>query len=178
MTKKQYRMGEIMITEEQIKARVKELGKIITKDYEGEEVLFIGILRGSVVFLSDLIRAVDLTSTIDFMDVSSYGAATKSSGVVKINKDLEASIENLNVIVVEDIVDTGVTLHYLLDYLKVRHPKTLKICTLLDKPERRQADVQADYIGFVVDNKFIVGYGLDYDQKYRNLPYITCLEEI
>ncbi|MEG1584189.1 MAG: hypoxanthine phosphoribosyltransferase [Anaerovorax sp.] len=175
---KEYKFGEVLITEEQIHNRVVELGKQISKDYQGEEILLVGILRGSVLFLSDLMRAISADTKIDFMAVSSYGASTKSTGVVKINKDLESSIEGLHVIVVEDIVDTGITLHYLKTYLQDRLPKSLKVCTFLDKPERRQVNIEADYVGFEVDNKFIIGYGLDYGQKYRNLPYITCLEEI
>ena len=167
--------GEIMIAEEQIRQRIKELGKQISEDFQGEEVLVIGILKGAVLFLSDLIREISLDTKIDFMAVTSYGASTQSSGVVRILKDLDSGIEDLNVIIVEDIIDSGITLHYLRDYLIGRKPKCLKICTLLDKPERREADIKADYTGFEVENKFIVGYGLDCDQKYRNLPYITCL---
>lgn len=173
-----YAFGQVMITEEQIRQRTKELGQQISKDFKDEEVLVIGILKGAVLFLSDLIREMTVDTRIDFMAVTSYGASTKSSGVVRILKDLDTGIEDLNVIIVEDIIDSGVTLHYLRDYLLGRKPKSLKICTLLDKPERREADIKADYTGFQVDNKFIVGYGLDYNQKYRNLPYITCLEEI
>lgn len=128
--------------------------------------------------MADLIRNISIDTEIDFMAVSSYGGSTKSSGVVRILKDLDAAIEGKNVIVVEDIVDSGITLDYLRDYLKAMKPKSLKICTLLDKPERRAREIYADYVGFEIDNKFIVGYGLDYDQKYRNLPYITCLEEV
>lgn len=170
-------LGKVMISEEQIRQRVKELGKQITEDYKGKEILFIGILRGAVIFMSDLIREVNLDTKIDFMAVTSYGASTKSSGVVRILKDLDDDIEGMDVIIVEDIVDSGTTLHYLRDYLLGRMPKTLKICSFLDKPERREANIRADYIGFEVENKFIVGYGLDYNGKYRNLPYITCLEE-
>jgi hypoxanthine phosphoribosyltransferase len=166
-----------MITTEQIRQRVRELGRQITEDYQGKEVLFIGILRGAVIFMSDLIREVALDTRIDFMAVTSYGASTKSSGVVRILKDLDCDIEDLDVIIVEDIIDSGTTLHYLRDYLHGRMPKTLKICALLDKPERRETDIKADYTGFTIENKFIVGYGLDYNGKYRNLPYITCLEE-
>ncbi|HWQ78245.1 MAG TPA: hypoxanthine phosphoribosyltransferase [Anaerovoracaceae bacterium] len=169
--------GKIMITEEQLKQRVKELGQQISEDYKGKEILFIGILRGAVIFMSDLIREITLDTQIDFMAVTSYGASTKSSGVVRILKDLDADIEGQDVIIVEDIIDSGTTLHYLRDYLQGRMPKTLKICALLDKPERREADIRADYTGFEIENKFIVGYGLDYNGKYRNLPYITCLEE-
>ena len=173
-----YAFGEVMITEEQLKQRAKEIGQQISKDFEGEKVLVVGILKGAILWMSDLIREITIDTQIDFMAVSSYGASTKSSGVVRINKDLDTGIEDLNVIIVEDIIDTGVTLHYLRDYLLGRKPKTLKICTLLDKPERREVDIYADYTGFVVENKFIVGYGLDYAQMYRNIPYITCLEEI
>lgn len=173
-----YKFGEIMITETEIQEKVEKLGAQISLDYAGKEILLIGILRGSVLFLSDLMRAITVDVTIDFMAVSSYGQSTKTTGVVKINKDLESSIEGLNVIVVEDIIDTGITLHYLRTYLQDRLPKSLKICTFLDKPQRREVDIKADYVGFEVENKFIVGYGLDYGQKYRNLPYITCLEEI
>lgn len=169
-------LGKVMITEEQIRQRVRELGKQITEDYKGKEILFVGILRGAVVFMSDLIREVGLDTKIDFMAVTSYGASTKSSGVVRILKDLDADIEDMDVIIVEDIIDSGATLHYLRDYLLGRMPRSLKICTLLDKPERREADITADYTGFKIENKFIVGYGLDYKGKYRNLPYITCLE--
>ena len=172
-----YVFGEIMITEEQLKQRTKELGRQISKDFEGEEILVIGILKGAVLFLSDLIREITVDTRIDFMAVTSYGASTQSTGVVRILKDLDSGIENQNVIIVEDIIDSGITLHYLRDYLLGRLPKNLKICTLLDKPERREANIKPDYVGFEVENKFIVGYGLDYDQKYRNLPYITCLEE-
>lgn len=171
-------LGQVMISEEQIAQRIKELGKQISEDYKGEEILLIGILKGAVVFLSDLIREITVDAKIDFMAVTSYGASTKSSGVVRILKDLDSGIEDLNVIIVEDIIDSGITLHYLRDYLLGRKPKSLKICTLLDKPERREADITPDYVGFEVENKFIVGYGLDCDQKYRNLPYITCLEGI
>jgi hypoxanthine phosphoribosyltransferase len=172
-----YVFGEIMISEKQLKQRTKELGQQISRDFEGQEVLVVGILKGAVLFLSDLIREMTIDTKIDFMAVTSYGASTQSSGVVRILKDLDSGIENENVIIVEDIIDSGITLQYLREYLRGRKPKCLKICTLLDKPERREADIKPDYVGFEVDNKFIVGYGLDYDQKYRNLPYITCLEK-
>lgn len=175
---KEYRFGETMITEEQLAKRAEELGRQISDDYKGEEVLCIGILKGSVMFMADLIKNITVDTAIDFMAVSSYGGSTKSSGVVRILKDLDSLIEGKNVIIVEDIIDSGITLDYLREYLKAMKPKSLKICTLLDKPERRARDIKADYVGFVIENKFIVGYGLDYDQKYRNLPYITCLEEV
>jgi len=169
--------GEIMIGEEEIQKRVAELGREISKDYEGETILTICVLKGACIFMSDLLKKISTETNIDFMAVSSYGDATSSSGVVRILKDLDSSIEGKHVLIVEDIIDSGLTLHYLRDYLMGRKPKTLKICTLLDKPERREADIKADYVGFVIGNKFIVGYGLDYQEKYRNLPYITCLVE-
>ena len=168
---------EVLITREQLAQRVRELGQQITKDYEGEPVLLVGILRGSVPFMADLMREIDLDVTIDFMSVSSYGGSTKTSGVVRIIKDLETPIEGRNVIIVEDIIDTGLTLHYLKGYLGGRNPKSLRICTILDKPSRRKIDIKGDYVGFEVDDKFIVGYGLDFNQRYRQLPYISWLKE-
>ena len=167
--------GEVMIGEKQILERAEEIGKLISEDFAGEEVLLIGILKGAVMWLSDVIRHIDLDVRIDFMAVESYGASTKSTGVVKIVKDLDVPIEGRNVIIVEDIVDSGVTLNYLKNYLLGMNPKCLKICTLLDKPTGRKIEIHVDYIGFTVPDKFIVGYGLDYDQLYRNLPYITCI---
>lgn len=169
-------VGTTIITEEQILKRAKEIGAQITEDFKGEEVLFVGILKGAVLWLSDVIKNVYLDTKIDFMAVSSYGAETKTSGVVRIMMDLDTSIEGKNVIIVEDIVDSGITLNYLKGYLLGRNPKALKICTLLDKKEGRRTEVEVDYVGFEVDDIFIVGYGLDYDQKYRNLPYITYIE--
>ena len=168
---------EILISKEQLEDKVKEIGKRITEDYRGEEVLLVGILRGSVPFMADLMRAIDLDITIDFMSVSSYGSSTKSSGVVRILKDLETPIEGKNVIIVEDIIDSGLTLDYIKGYLQGRHPKSLRICAILDKPSRRKVQIRADYVGFEVEDKFIVGYGLDFDQHYRNLPYISWLKE-
>jgi len=170
-------VGEIMITQEQILARAKEIGNQIAKEYAGEGVILIGILRGAVLWMADLMKEIDLDVEIDFMACSSYGAATKTSGVVKINKDLDSDIEGKNVIIVEDIVDSGITLNYLKGYLENRSPKSIKICALLDKPEGRRADLVVDYVGFTVEDKFIVGYGLDFNQKYRQLPYISCLSE-
>ena len=169
-------VGTMLISQEEISKRAVEIGKQISEDFKGEEVLFVGILKGAVLWLSDLVKNVDIDVKIDFMAVSSYGAETKTSGVVRIMKDLDTSIEGKNVIIVEDIVDSGITLNYLKGYLLGRNPKALKICTLLDKPKGRRADVKVDYIGFEVEDIFIVGYGLDYDQKYRNLPYISYLE--
>lgn len=166
-----------MITQEQINKRAAEIGRQIEADYRGESVVLVGILRGAVVWMADIMKNVNLDMRIDFMAVSSYGASTKSSGIVKINKDLDTDIEGKNVIIVEDIIDSGITLNYLKGYMENREAKSVRICTLLDKPEGRRVDIDVDYIGFTVDDKFIVGYGLDYDQKYRNLPYISYLEE-
>lgn len=168
---------EILLSKEQLENRVAELGAQITKDYEGQTILLIGILKGSVPFMADLMRHIDGDVEIDFMSVSSYGSSTKSSGVVKILKDLDGGIEGKNVIIVEDIVDSGLTLSYLKKYLLGKHPASLKICTLLDKPARRKVELDPDYCGFEIEDLFIVGYGLDYDQKYRNLPYITWLKD-
>ena len=169
-------VGTTIITEEQILKRAKEIGAQITKDFEGEEVLFVGILKGAVIWLSDVIKNVHLDTKIDFMAVSSYGAETKTTGVVRIMMDLDTSIEGKNVIIVEDIVDSGITLNYLKGYLLGRNPKSLKVCTLLDKKDGRRTEVDVDYVGFEVDDIFIVGYGLDYDEKYRNLPFVGVLK--
>lgn len=177
MAEKEYAFGEVLISEEELSESIAALGRQITEDYAGEEVLMIGILKGSVPFLAELIRRIDLDVQIDFMSVSSYGASTKSSGVVRILKDLDSGIEGRNVIIVEDIVDSGLTLQYLKEYLGGRKPKSLRICTLLDKPAGRRVELEPDYKCFTVGDQFIVGFGLDYDQKYRNLPYISCLVE-
>ena len=169
-------IGTVLITEEQIREKAEEIGRQISEDYAGQEIILVGILRGAVPWMADVMKRITLDMTIDFMAVSSYGAATKSSGVVKINKDLETDIDGKHVIIVEDIVDSGVTLNYLEGYLKSRGAASVKLCSLLDKPEGRRVDIKADYVGFTVDDRFIVGYGLDYDQKFRNLPYITWLE--
>ena len=165
-----------LLTREQLAKRVAELGARITEDYRGKDLLMVGILKGAVVFFSDLIRHVDIPVSIDFMDISSYGSATKSSGVVRILKDLDHAIAGRHVIIVEDIVDTGKTLAFLKENLLARGAASLKICTLLDKPERRQVEIEADYFGFVIPNEFVVGYGLDYAEKYRNLPEIGVLK--
>lgn len=170
-------LGEILITQEQIENRAVEIGKEITSDYQGEEVYVIGILKGAVMWMSEVLKNMDLPTRIDFMAVSSYGASTKSSGVVKINKDLDDSVEDKNVIIMEDIVDSGITLNYLKEYLLGMNPKSLKICTLLDKPEGRKKDIDVDYVGFDVGHVFIVGFGLDFNQRYRNLPYITSVRD-
>ena len=170
-------VGKILIDEETIMKRVAEMGAEITKDYQGKELVVIGILRGGVIFMSDLVKQIKLPLFMDFMAVSSYGMSTKSSGVVRILKDLNEDIEGKDVLIVEDIVDTGLTLHYLVDYIKSRKPKSVKVCCFLDKPSRRKIDVEVDYVGFQIPDKFVVGYGLDYAQKYRNLPYVSVLEE-
>jgi hypoxanthine phosphoribosyltransferase len=167
---------EEMISEEKVNARICELGAQISKDYAGEKVHLICILKVASFFACELAKRITIPVTIDFMSVSSYGGSTTSTGVVKIVKDLDEPIADENVIVVEDIVDTGRTLSYLLDMLKDRGPKSLKLCALLDKPERRVVEIEADYKGFEVPDEFIVGYGLDYDQKYRNLPYIGIVK--
>lgn len=169
-------MHTILFTEEQIQSRVKELGQTISRDYAGKEPLFVGVLKGSFVFMADLVRQVDIPCSLDFMAVSSYGNATKTTGAVKINKDLSQDIEGRHVIVVEDILDSGVTLSYLSRYLQNRNPASLTIATLLDKPSRRRAEVYASYVGFEVPDAFVVGYGLDYAEKYRNVPYIGVLK--
>lgn len=170
-------VGEVIITEEEIRIRAKEIGKQISEEFAGEELMVVGILKGAVLWMSELIKNIDNKDmTIDFMVLSSYGASTKTSGVVRIIKDLDSDIGGKNVIVVEDIVDSGITMNYLKGYLKGRNAKSIKICSLLDKPSGRKVDIQADYTGFTVDDRFIVGYGLDFDQKYRQLPYISFLK--
>lgn len=166
----------ILFTEEEIVSKVKELGDVITKDYAGKNLLVVGILKGSAVFMSDLIRAINLDCSIDFMRVSSYGSGTRSTGNINIELDLRCPIDDYDVLIVEDILDSGNTLSCLKDILGMRNPKSLKICTLLDKPDRRLAPIYADYIGYTVPNYFVVGYGLDYDEKYRNLPYVGILK--
>jgi len=170
-------VGSVLFTREQIERRAKEIGQQIAEDYKGQKVILVGILRGAVMWMSDVMKNVDLDMTIDFMAVSSYGSSKKSSGIVKINKDLDTNIEDQNVIIVEDIVDSGITLNYLVGYLQSRGAKSIRICSLLNKQCNRKVDLHADYIGFEVENLFIVGYGLDYDQRYRNLPYISYLED-
>lgn len=168
---------EILFTEEQLKNRVRELGAAISRDFAGKEpVLLVSVLRGSYIFMADLSRSINIPVQIDFMSVSSYGAGTKTSGQVEIKKDLSDSIEGVHVIVVEDILDSGNTLSYLMNVLSARRPASISLCTLLDKPERREKPITADYVGFTVPNAFIVGYGLDYAERYRNLPYIGVLK--
>lgn len=170
-------VAEVLITEEELQARIAELGKAISADYQGRDLLAVCILRGAVIFLSDLIRQIAVPHEIDFMAVSSYGGnSTESSGVVRILMDLTTSIEGRDVLIVEDIVDTGLTLDYIIDNLKTRRPASLRTCALLNKHERRKVDVPLDYVGFDIPNKFVVGYGLDYEEKYRNLPFIGVLK--
>ncbi len=166
----------VLFTEEELKARVAEIAARIDKDYAGKEPMLISVLRGSFIFMADLARAITLPCTVDFMAVSSYGSGTTSSGQVKITKDLSESIEGRDIIVVEDILDSGNTLSYLFQLLQARHPASVRLCTLLDKPSRRTKPITADYTGFTVDDLFVVGYGLDYAEKYRNLPYIGILK--
>lgn len=170
-------VGTVLITQEQINDKAAEIGRRIEEDFKGEPIVLVGILRGAVLWMADIMKNVNLDMVIDFMSVSSYGSSTKSSGIVRIIKDLDTDIEGKNVIIVEDIVDSGRTLSYLKTYFENRDAKSVKICTLLDKPSGRKVEIDVDYIGFTVDDIFIVGYGLDYDQKYRNLPYISYLEE-
>lgn len=162
----------ILISEEQIQARVQELGQAISKDHAGESIALICILKGGLMFLCDLAKHITVPVTYDFMSVSSYGDATESSGVVRITKDLEESIEGKHVIIVEDIIDTGLTLSYLLKNLHSRSPASIRICTLLNKPANRKVEIPVDYVGFEVPNEFLVGYGLDFKQLYRNIPYV------
>lgn len=168
-------LERILLTEKQIVARVKELGAQLTKDYKDKDPIFVGVLKGCFIFMADLLRSTDIYCTMDFMAVSSYGDGTKTTGAVNINKDLSRDIEDRHVIIVEDILDSGVTLNYLVKYLSVRNPASITLVTLLDKPARRMADIRADYIGFEVEDAFVVGYGLDYCEEYRNLPYIGIL---
>lgn len=170
---------EILFSEEELNKRLDELAKEITETYKDDEddLLVIGILRGAVVFMTNLITRLDLDLTIDFMAVSSYGSSSVSSGVVRILKDLEESAYNKNILIIEDIIDTGLTLSYLTNNLKDRGAKSIRIATLLDKPERRKIEVDVDFVGFQIPDEFVVGYGLDYDQKYRNLPFVATLKE-
>ena len=167
---------EVLFSEEQLKNRVREIAQQITADYQGKEIMLISVLRGSFVFMADLCRAIDLPCTLDFMAVSSYGKGTKSSGQVQITKDLSEDISDRHIIVVEDILDSGNTLSYLLKILENRHPASIRLCTLLDKPDRRVKPVEVHYSGFTIPDAFVVGYGLDYDEKYRNLPYVGVLK--
>ena len=167
---------KVLCTEEELQRRVTELGAELTRDFAGKRPFFLGVLKGCFVFMADLMRHVELPCQLDFMAVSSYGSGTSTTGQVAITKDLNRDIEGMDLIIVEDILDSGVTLHYLTGYLAHRKPASIRIVTLLDKPERRKTSVKADYVGFTVPNEFVVGYGLDYDERYRNLPYIGILK--
>lgn len=167
---------KVLLSTEDLNKRIQELGQQISTDYDGKEILMIGVLRGAVIFMADLARAIKVPVTLDFMSVSSYGVSTTSSGVVRILKDLDQDVEGKHLLVVEDIIDSGLTLNYLLKNLKSRKPASARICTLLSKPDRRQVNVTIDYNGFTIPDEFVVGYGLDYAEKYRNLPYIGILK--
>ena len=170
-------MKEILFSQDQLKAKIAELGAAITRDYAGKKLLMVSILKGSIMVMADLMRAVNLPLQIDFMNVSSYGAGTASKGSVKILKDLDVDIKGLDVLIVEDILDSGITLYNMINMLQQRHPNSIEICTLFSKPSRRQVEVEAKYIGFEIPDAFIVGYGLDYAERYRNVPYVGVLKE-
>ena len=166
----------VLLSEDEIREKVRELGGKITADYKNSNLMLVTVLKGAVVFLADLMRQIDVPAEIDFMVVSSYGSGVKSSGVVKIIKDLDVPLAGKDILIVEDILDSGLTLSYIKELLESRGPRSIRIATLLDKPSRRKVDLQADYIGFSVPDEFVIGYGLDYDEKYRNLPYIGILK--
>ncbi len=170
-------IGETLIEADDLQRRVAELGAEITRDYAHRDLVMIGVLKGAVLFLADLMRELEVPCEIDFMAVSSYGSATDSSGVVRILKDLDASIEGRDVLLIEDIVDSGLTLHYLMKNLRARDPRSLEVCALLTKPERRRIDLPIRYVGFEIPNRFAIGYGLDHGQRYRNLGYVAALNE-
>ena len=168
-------VGEVLIEQEPLQARIAELGAEISSEYEGRDLLLVGVLKGAVFFMADLMRELSIPCEIDFMAISSYGAATDSSGVVRILKDLDTNIAGRDVLVVEDIIDSGLTLSYLMRSLKARKPASLEICALLTKPERREIEVPVKFVGFEIPNKFVIGYGLDFAERYRNLPYVAVL---
>ena len=170
-------ISAVLFDEYKIQARVREIGNEINIEYKGKTPVFIGILKGGFVFMSDLIRAISIPINIDFMAVSSYGSGTVSSGIVKIRKDIDIDIKDRDVIIVEDIVDSGLSLHYIMEYLLKHQPASVKTCVLLDKPEAHKIEVSFDYVGFDIGNEFVVGYGLDFNERYRNLPYIGILKE-
>jgi hypoxanthine phosphoribosyltransferase len=169
-------LGEVLVSAEELQRRVGELGREISRDYEGKSLLLVGVLKGAVFFLSDLMRFIDVPVEVDFMAVASYGSATDSSGVVRILKDLDAAIEDRDVLIVEDIVDSGLTLQYLMRNLGSRNPRSLEVCALLTKPARRKVDLPTRYVGFEIADRFVVGYGLDYAERHRNLPFVAALE--
>ncbi|MCR3760788.1 hypoxanthine phosphoribosyltransferase [Clostridium felsineum] len=168
---------EILLDEEKINDKVKELGKKISEDYKEKDLILIGILKGSVVFMGNLVKYIDIPCAMDFMSVSSYGNATSTSGIVKVLKDLDSDVEGKDILIVEDIIDSGVTLKYLMGHMKGKKPNSIEIITLLNKPERRRVEIDVKYTGFIVPDYFLVGYGLDYAEKYRNLPYIGILKD-
>ena len=170
-------VSEILIDEETLHGRIAELGAQVSDDYRGEDLLLIGVLKGAIFFMADLMRSIDIPCEVDFMAISSYGAGIDSSGVVRILKDLDVSIEGRNVLVVEDIIDSGLTLSYLLRNLEAREPASLEVCALLTKPERRENDVVCRYVGFEIPNRFVIGYGLDFAERYRNLPFVGVLRD-
>jgi hypoxanthine phosphoribosyltransferase len=170
-------VSDVLIGADELQARIRELAAEISRDYADRDLLLIGVLKGAVFFLGDLMRQLTVSSECDFMAISSYGSGTESSGVVRILKDLDASIEGRNVLVVEDIVDSGLTLSYLLRTLEARGPKSLEVCALLTKPSRREVDLACRYVGFEIPNRFVIGYGLDYDERYRSLPFVAVLDE-
>ena len=176
MHKLEQDLSQILIDEQQLKDKIAEVGAQITRDYADKNLLMVGVLKGSVVFMADLMRAIGVHARIDFMSVSSYGSGVKTSGVVKIIKDLDIPLEGYDLLLVEDILDSGMTLSYLRQILSERGPASIKIATLLDKPDRRMVDIKPDYVCFTVPDEFVVGYGLDYDEKYRNLPYVGVLK--
>ena len=175
-TELQRGVAEVLIDEQSLRARVAELGEEVSADYRGREPLLIGVLKGAVFFMADFMRQLTVPCEIDFMAISSYGAATDSSGVVRILKDLDINIEGRDVLVVEDIIDSGLTLSYLMRNLEAREPASLEVCALLTKPERREIDVPVRYVGFEIPNRFVIGYGLDFAERYRNLPYVAVLD--
>jgi hypoxanthine phosphoribosyltransferase len=166
-----------LVSQEDLERRVRELGAEISRDYAGKELFLVGVLKGAVFFLSDLMRCIEVPCEVDFMAVASYGSSTDSSGVVRILKDLDATIEGKDVLIVEDIIDSGLTLSYLLRTLRAREPRSLEVCALLTKPERREVDLPIRYTGFEIPNRFVIGYGLDHAERYRNLPYVAVLQE-
>jgi hypoxanthine phosphoribosyltransferase len=170
-------VGEVLIDEETLRARIAELGREVSADYAGRDLLLVGVLKGAVFFMADLMRHLTIPCEIDFMAISSYGASTDSSGVVRILKDLDINVERRNVLVVEDIIDSGLTLSYLMRNLEAREPASLEICALLTKPARREIDVAVRYVGFEIPNRFVIGYGLDFAERYRNLPYVGVLAQ-